>query len=222
MTVRSLTPLFCKYITIWASFCILAAIIVIRDRSSLLPEWRNYLRFLTVPWKLWLFIPALVFVTFAGHFTNDETWDAVTGSGMAVLTFVTAPWAVGVLYQVFVRRRPLRYVAVALALMLFSSSWFYDGYLLFRDGGYTRRWLGNLTLSPFIYVAAGLMWNLEAKSSTNFRDDPGFRLSFVREDWPSRPVDTRFGPVMLVSIPLILIAAFLLVEFVGWKVRLFK
>jgi hypothetical protein len=67
-------------------------------------------------------------------FTNDETWDAVTGAGMAVLTFLTAPWSVGLGYQVVVGRRPARYVIVALALMLFSSSWFYDAYLLLRDG----------------------------------------------------------------------------------------
>ena len=107
---------------------------------------------------------------------------------------------------------------VALALLLFSSSWFYDGYLLLRDGMYTRRWLGNLMLSPFIYVAAGLLWNLEAKESGEFREGWNFRFSFVREDWPSRPVDTRFGPLVLASIPLILIAAFILVAFVGWNV----
>jgi hypothetical protein len=33
-----------------------------------------------VPWKLRLFVPALLFVTFAGRFTNDETWDVVTGA----------------------------------------------------------------------------------------------------------------------------------------------
>jgi hypothetical protein len=141
---------------------------------------------------------------------------------MALLTFLTAPWAIGLIYQVFVGRRPVRYLVVALALLLFSSSWFYDGYLLWRDGMYTRRWAGNLMLSPFIYVAAGLLWNLEAKPRAGFHDDSGFQLSFLRADWPKRPVDTRFGPIMLVSIPLILIAAFVLVEFVGWNVGLFR
>jgi hypothetical protein len=163
-------------------------------------------------------VPALLFVTFAGRFTNDETWDVVTGSGMAILTFLTAPWVVGLIYQVLRGRRPLRYLIVALALLLFSSSWFYDGYLLWRDGVYTRRWAGNLMLSPFIYVAAGLLWNLEAKESQDFREGWNFRFSFVREDWPSRPVDTRFGPLILASIPFILIAAFILVAFVGWNV----
>jgi hypothetical protein len=214
----AISSFFACYIALWVSICVIAGIILVWDRRRLLPEWRAYLRFLGVPWKLWLFIPALVFVTFGGRFTNDETWDLVTGSGMAILTFLTAPWAVGLFYQVFARRKPMRYLIVASALMLFSSSWFYDGYLLLRDGGYTRRWLGNLMLSPLIYVAAGLLWNLEAKGGGGYHVDSGFRLSFVREDWPSPPVDKRFGPIMFLSIPFILIAAFVLVEFVGWHI----
>jgi hypothetical protein len=222
MNAISISPFFVKYMAIWVSFCFVAVLILVRDRKSLIHEWREYWRFLIVPWKLWLFVPALLFVTFAGRFTNDETWDVVTGSGMAILTFLTAPWALGLIYQVFAGRRPLRYLVVALVLLLFSSSWFYDGYLLWRDGAYTGRWLGNLVLSPFIYVAAGLLWNLEAKDSGDFREASGFRLSFVRADWPTRPVDTRFGPIMYVSIPFIVIAAFVLVAFVGWKIGVFR
>ena len=217
MRALTLLPFFVKYIVSWVSFCVVAVFILVWDRKRLVPEWQEYWRFLIVPWKLWLFVPAFLFVTIAGRFTNDETWDWVTGSGMALLTFLTAPWAVGLIYQVLVGRRPLRYLIVALALLLFSSSWFYDAYLLWRDGAYTGRWLGNLMLSPWIYVAAGLLWNLEAKDSGEFREGAGFRLSFVRVDWPKRPEDTRFGPIMFVSIPFILIAAFVLVEFVGWK-----
>jgi len=51
---------------------------------------------------------------------------------------------------------------------------------------------------------------------------PGFRLSFVRADWPKRPLDTRFGALDPVPIPLIVIAAFVLVAFVGWKVGLHR
>jgi hypothetical protein len=217
----SVSTFFVRYIEIWVSLCLVAVAILVWDRKRLVPEWLKYSRFLCVPWKLWLFGAAFLFVTFAGRYTNDETWDWVTGSGMAILTFLTAPWVVGLIYQVFVGRRPLRYLVVAIALMLFSSSWFYDAYLLWRDGFYTGRWAGNLMLSPFIYVAAGLLWNLEAKESGDFREHSAFRLSFVRVDWPSRPADTRFGPLVLVSIPFIAVAAFVLVAFVGWKVRVF-
>jgi hypothetical protein len=121
------------------------------------------------------------------------------------------------IYQTLNRRRPLRYLIVDIALMLFSSSWFYDGYLLLRDGAYTQRWLGNLMLSPIIYIAAGLLWNLEANEGDDFRDARHFRFSFLRSDWPKRPPDTRFAPILFVTIPFILIAAFILVAFVGWK-----
>ena len=218
----SIAPVFVRYIAIWASFCLIAVVILVWDRKRLLTDWREYWRFLTVPWKMWLFVPAFLFVTFAGRYTNDETWDVVTGSGMALLTFLTAPWVVGLIYQVLVGRRPLRYLIVALALLLFSSSWYYDAYLLLRDGVYTQRWAGNLMLSPFIYVAAGMLWNLEAKDSGEFREGWQFRFSFVRVDWPSRPLDTRFGPLIFASIPFIVIAAFILVAFVGWHVGVFR
>jgi hypothetical protein len=207
MTVLSISPFFVKYIAIWASFCLVAIFILVWDGKRLYLECSEYLSFLCVPWKLCLFVPALLFVSFAGRYTNDETWDVVTGSGMAILTFLTAPWSTGLIYQVVVGRRPLRYLIVAITLLLFSSSWSYDAYLLLRDGVYTPRWAGNLMLSPFIYVAAGLLWNLEAKDSWDFRDRWEFRLSFVRTDWPKRQVDTRFGPLALVSILFIVIAA---------------
>src|SRR6202451_3763557 len=127
-----------------------------------------------------MFAPAFLFVSFAGRFTNDETWDFGTGSGMAILTFLTAPWSIGLIYQAVTGRRPLRYLIVAIALTFFSSSWFYDAYVLWRAGVYTPRWEGNLMLSPLIYAAAGLLWNLEAKDTWGVDDRWDFRLSFVR------------------------------------------
>ncbi|HLY54216.1 MAG TPA: hypothetical protein VKS60_01585, partial [Stellaceae bacterium] len=155
--MTTLSPFFARYVASWVSFCLVAGFILFLDRRRLWPEWRAYSAFLLVPWKLALFVPASLFVTFAGRYTNDETWDVVTGSGMSILTFLTAPWSVGLIYQVLTGRRPVRYLIVAGALLLFSSSWFYDGYLLWRDGVYTPRWWGNLILSPVIYSAAGLL-----------------------------------------------------------------
>jgi len=195
------------------AFCLVAGAILLRDRKVLLPEFGDYFHFLSVPWKLGVFVPAALFVSFAGRFTDDETWDVVTGSGMSILTFLTAPWSIGLFYQVFTRQRPRRYLIVASALLLFSSSWFYDGYLLWRDGSYTQRWFGNLIASSTLYVAAGLFWNLEAWPGA------GYRLSFGRPNWPKPPADTRFRPLILIAIPLVLIAAFLLVGLVGWKFK---
>src|SRR6185312_8959265 len=144
----------------------------------------------------------------------------VTGAGMSLLTFLTAPWSIGLIYQVFAGRRPLRYLIVASALLFFSSSWFYDGYLLWRDGAYTSRWWANLILSSIIYVAAGMLWNLEAKEHWNFLDGSDVRFSFVRPDWPHRSSNSRFASLIPALIPLIVIAAFILVASVGWNIHM--
>jgi hypothetical protein len=48
------------------------------------------------------------------------------------------------------------------------------------------------------------------------------QFSFSRADWPKRPTDTRFEPLIVVSIPVIVIAVFVLVAFVGWKFGVFR
>jgi hypothetical protein len=207
----SMNAPFAGYILFWASYCLLAGAILVLDRKTLLPEWRNYFRFLFLPWKVAIFAPAFLFVSFGGRFTDDETWDFVTGSGMAILTFLTAPWAIGLFCKVLTGARPRQYLIVASALCLFSSSWFYDTYLLWRDDAYTQRWWRNLIASPFIYVAAGLLWNLEAESAGRYS------FSFLRRDWPMPPGNTTFRPLILIAIPLILVAAYVLVASVRCK-----
>lgn len=198
------------YLLGWVAFCLGALAILVRDRARVCGELPRYGQFLVMSWKLVVFVPALLFVTFAGRFTDDETWDVVSGGGMSLLTFLTAPACIGWIYQVFVGRRPLRYLWVAAGVLLFSSSWFYDGYLLLRDGHYTTRWWSNLMLSPVLYGTAGLLWNLEAGGPR------GVRLGFQRPDWPSRPADTRVFPIFFAAIPLVLMAVFILVAFVRW------
>ncbi len=198
------------YVIFWVSFCIVALGILVKDRKQLCLEWGDYIRFLFIQWKLAIFVPAFLFVTFAGRFTDDETWDIVTGSVMSILTFLTAPWVLGVFYQVLKGKKPPRYIIVAIALCLFSCSWFYDGYLYWRDGHYTSKWQGNLLLSPIVYFAAAQLWNLEVWN------DRFVRPAFLRSDWPKPPIDQRFGPILYASIPFILIATGMLIAFVKW------
>jgi hypothetical protein len=203
------TPSLWAYVAAWSSFTIIAGLVAFRHVRL---AWRDALAFLLVPWKVAVFVPAILFVTFAGCFTDDETWDVVSGGGMSILTVLTAWWSVGTAVRVVRRMRPARELFVAIAVTLFSASWFYDGYLLLRDGAYTARWLGNLMLSPTIYLCAGLLSNLEIDAAGRL----GF--SFLRAEWP-RPLPNarRVNAAMvLVSLPLIAIAAWFLVGFVGW------
>ena len=82
---------FLTYTIAWMLFCALAAGIAFKHRELPSAEGLEYIRFLSVPWKLIVFAVAFLFVTFAGHFTDDETWDIVTGGVMSLLTFFTAP-----------------------------------------------------------------------------------------------------------------------------------
>lgn len=196
-----------RYLVTWLALCVLGLVLFVKDVEL---DWRAYGAFLTVPWKLALFVPAIVFVTFAGRYTNDETWDVVTGAGMSLLTFLTAGWSLGALAKVLRGEQPRPVALVAVVVALFASSWFYDGWLLLRDGLYTARWKGNLLLSPIIYVSAGLLLNLERRGR-------GLGFAFTRVDWP-RPQDAGASLwLALAAVPLVLVAAYVLVAFVGWR-----
>jgi hypothetical protein len=204
-----MTPLLTAYVACWSAFCFGAAVVAWRHVRV---DWRAARALMLVPWKLAVFAPAIAFVTFAGSFTDDETWDVVSGAGMSILTVGTSWWAVGTAARVVRRRAKARELVVAVAVALFASSWFYDGWLLVRDGAYTARWLGNLMLSPTIYVCAGLVSNLEVDARGRLA------LSFTRGDWP-RPLPTSrrvTWRLALVALPLVGIAAWFLVGFVGW------
>lgn len=196
-----------RYLVVWVACCVLGLVLFVKDVRV---DWAAHGRALLVPWRLALFVPAIAFVTFAGRFTDDETWDVVCGGGMALLTFFTAGFSVGTTAKVLRGDRPWSHLVVAVVLMLFSSAWFYDGYLLLRDGAYTHRWLGNLKLSPLIYVCAGLALNLEQR---------GARLgfAFTRPDWPMPRSSRPSWALALAALPLVAVAAYVLVAFVGWR-----
>lgn len=196
-----------RYLVGWIACCVLGLVLFVKDVEV---PWRAHARALVVPWRLALFVPAIVFVAFAGRFTDDETWDVVSGGGMALLTFATAGFSVGTASKALRGERPWSHLVVALVLALFSSAWFYDGYLLLRDGAYTHRWLGNLKLSPIIYLCAGLALNLELRQGR-------LAFAFTRPDWPA-PLEGRVTVrLALAVVPLVAVAAYVLVGFVGWR-----
>lgn len=205
---RVTTPLI-AYVAAWGTFCVVAAIVAVR---SVRMNVRDALAFMRVPWKVALFTPAILFVTFAGRYTDDETWDVVSGGGMSILTATTAWWSIGTAVRVVRRMAKPSDLVVALAVWLFSSSWFYDGYLLFRDGAYTSRWVGNLMLSPITYLCAGIVSNLESR-------DGSLAFAFTRPEWPRPRDDARrvTWSMVLTAVPLIMIAVWFLAGVVGWK-----
>lgn len=199
-----------RYLVAWLAFCALALVLFVKDVEV---DWRAWWRALTVPWRLAVFVPGVFFVTFAGRFTDDETWDVVTGGGMALLTWLTAGFSVGTVARALsghITYRRGSHLVVATALTVFSSSWFYDVALLIRDGAFSHRWLGNLQLSPIVYACAGLVLNLEVDA----RGRPTW--AFLRSDWPC-PRPGASWRLLAGLVPLVVVAGFVLVGFVGWR-----
>lgn len=199
------------YLAIWSIVCAISILLAARDRV-IVADLRSYAGFLAVPWKIAVLVPAALFVTFAGRFAFDDTWDVVTGGGMSALTYLTAPWAVGTAYLVAMGQRPAQHAFIALVACLFSASWFYDAWLLYRDGYYSPMWLPNLLLSPFLYVAGGILWNLEV-------DGEGRPiLGFFRKDWPAPPKSPQVSRrLAMVCQPPIIIVATVLLLCVQWR-----
>ena len=192
----------------WIAFCCLALVLFLKDVTV---DWRGQAKASLVPWRVAVFLPAVVFVTFAGRYTNDETWDVVCGGGMSVLTVVTSGWSVGSAARVLRGEARPSHLVVAIAMALVSSSWFYDGYLLWRDGAYTHRWLGNLQLSPIISVCAGLLMNLELREGR-------LAFAFSRADWPMPRSEGPSWKLFAAALPVMLLAAWVLVGFVRWTI----
>jgi hypothetical protein len=165
------------YTACWVAFTALSLGIAVGRRHELELWSRAYVRFLTAPWKLATFAVAWTSFTLIAPYTGDPTWDYVDATFMSALTFVTSPWALGVLVRVWRGRVPRWQCAPAAALWLFSSSWLYDAYVWARDGRYPATWASNLIASSVLYFCAGSLWSLEA------RPGRGVTFAFLESEW---------------------------------------
>ena len=169
------------YVASWAVACLAALVLYLARRDRYAISRRSYWHFLTEPWKVATFIAGAALITLVAPYSGDPTWDYYDGFFMSVLCYTTSPWVVGVLYQARRRRARIDEVYIAVCAWLFSASWSYDLYQLWRHGYYPITWHANLFASSLIYLCAGLFWNLE------YVPGRGTIFSFMQEDWPSRP-----------------------------------
>lgn len=171
-------PLLWGYVAAWATACVVAAILIARRPSEFAFTRRAYLGFLLVPWRITSFLVATTGLALLAPLSGDPTWDYPDAIFMAVLTYATAPWALGALYRVARRTLPAKQAFVALVLWMLSASWSYDLYILIRKHIYPPTWRDNIVASSVLYALAGLLWNLE------WRQGRGVHLAFQDPDWP--------------------------------------
>jgi hypothetical protein len=198
---------FAIYTWAWIIAMLLAAGYLFKTRSDQEIFKKRYYRFLARPWKITTFLLSGVSVTLLGPYTTDPTWDWVDGLFMSALAFWTGPWAVGLAYRSLTGLAPKRDLFPALAVWLFSASWSYDIYLVWRDGNYPETWWSNLILSSILYFCAGLFWSLNSEPSR------GVFLAFRENDWPQPDSPGSFKKVFWVGLPFMLVAAWLTLGF---------
>lgn len=187
-----------SYVATWSVACLAAMFAFWRRPGGFYIGKRSYWYFLTEPWKVVAFAVATALVTLIAPYTGDPTWDYVDGFFMSVFCYATAPWVVAVLFYATQRKAAAIEVYVAVCAWLFSASWSYDIYLVWRDGEYPSTWLPNLFASSLIYLCAGLFWNLEWTSGR------GVIFSFMRDGWPSRPDVSKPTKLLLYAVVLAL------------------
>jgi hypothetical protein len=200
---------FTAYIGLWSSASLAALLLFLRAPRRHAIGRPEYWHFLGQAWKLAAFLIGAGSITLVAPYTGDPTWDYADGLFMSVLCYASAPWVVACLYAGARRQAEPVEVYVAVCAWLFSASWSYDIYLVWRDGVYPSTWLANLFASSLIYLCAGLFWNLE------WCPGRGVIFSFMRPGWPSRPAVTNlprlvFYAMLLAAPALVSILIFLL------------
>ena len=187
------------YTVAWLLCVALALAHVWLMRRDYANDYRGYAAFLFAPWKAITFVIATIGITVVAPYTGDPTWDYIDAPMMAVLTYLTAPWVMGVLYHW--RRTPLAHLLVAATLWMLSASWCYDLYQLLLHGFYPITWYTNIAASSILYISAGLMWNLD------IRPQRGATFAFLEPVWLLPPTPGTSAKVLLWASPFMLLAA---------------
>lgn len=189
------------YIATYLLACLVALWLYWKDPVQFYISRKTYWRFVSEPWKLISFGIAATGMVVVGPYTVDPTWDYIDAGFMSVFTYATAPWVMGVLYRLVRGRESLKQAFVAACAWLFSASWSYDLYILWRDGDYPATWLPNIFAASVLYVSAGLLWNLE------WAPGRGVIFGFMREDWPAPLPQSGFRKLAWFALPFMAIAA---------------
>ncbi|WP_459204349.1 hypothetical protein ACQVRV_17575 (plasmid) [Ralstonia pseudosolanacearum] len=197
-----------SYMIAWGSLCTISIAIYLRDKKSFGFHNPHYLKFLLVKWKVLTFLLATTGITLIAPYTGDPTWDHFDALFMSILTFISAPWSIGALYLVARKKLPFKQAIVAFCVWMFSASWSYDLYLVLRDNQYPQTWLSNIFASSVLYVAAGLLWNLE------WRPGRGATFSFLEPEWPTPLAEPGFTRILGYAAPFMLLAILAIGSFV--------
>lgn len=180
-------------------FLLILFLVLWRNKSQLLKDYRNYFKFLLEIKRFLSFLLATLILILCGLFANDPTWDIPISTIMAVLTYFTAPWTIGVIYKSIKREKKLYELYSAICFWLFSASWSYDLWDYLKTGSYPTSWTSNLALSSVLYFSAGFFWSL------SWNHQRGVCFIFTDPSWPDRKSEFHLKKIALWALPFILL-----------------
>ena len=147
-------------------------------------------------------------------YSGDPTWDFFDAFFMSVLTYLTAPWALGAIVNVVKRKLGPSQAFVAFCFWMFSASWSYDLYLVLRDGAYPITWFSNIFASSVLYISAGLFWSLD------WIPGRGVTFAFLEDGWPYSTSESSFPKIVWFALPFMALVSFLIIYFFWFKARI--
>ncbi|MEO5331009.1 MAG: hypothetical protein H7839_03230 [Magnetococcus sp. YQC-5] len=206
MTILSQGELW--YLIAWLSALIGSAYLLMRCPECYEISTRIYWKFLLQPWKMFSFVVSTALLALAAPYSGDPTWDYADSIIVALFTYTTSPWAVGVLYRSVKAGTFSLKVFVALSLF-FTPCWSYDFYILIRDGYYPATWLPNLVISSTIALSAALFWNLA------WHPDKGTCFAFMHDPWleaSAVPLKKLLIAAMIITVPFLLMLGIFLYQ----------
>ncbi len=192
------------YITLYLTVCAIAMFLFLSDRKAFAFSHKEYWYFLTKPWKLITFAIATAGMTLVAPYSGDCTWDYYDGGIMSLLVFISAPWAVGIVYKYYKKRTSFKQFYVAGCAWMFTVSWFYDLYMYMRTGQYPLTWWSNIMLSSILYFCGGVLWSIEWNTVR------GVHISFEQEEtWLQRSPGLVFPRLFIATLPFIFLVLLL-------------
>jgi hypothetical protein len=192
----------------WIGLCLIAAFLIVKHPGFFPFSSKKYWGFVFQPWKVTTFFMAVIPMTLLAPYSGDPTWDYYDAIFMSVLTYITAPWSIGILFRFVRGQAKFLQFYVAMCLWFFSASWSYDGYIYLRDGIYPGTWWSNIVLSSALYIPAGLMWNLAWSQTSKAH------FAFSTEGWYESSYHNRgFLKLILWMLPFVLLAVGLILPF---------
>lgn len=189
------------YTLLWWILTWICFIFLIKRRKDIILFRKDYILFLFKKWKISLLLIAMILLSYISTLWYDPSWDIPETVIMSIFTFYFSPYCVGVMYRFYKWiHRDIIELYISIILMFFSSCWFYDAYAtIFLLGYYPPMAFANLWLSPFFFLFAGNMWNLD------YSKEKWIIYTHSQKDWIHFKWEPKiFSRIFLHIIPVIL------------------